>query len=152
MKQRGEEEKDASAMEVEGEEPRPKPELMIFGKPLRRQMVGFLCPAQHHAALCSTGFGAPVMIDITSWFVALHQVFQLVDLEDRALQRHVMGLPRKQTCTMQGGWFRVADLNDLRKMIKVRPVTSHHTAARLLQAPLTDARGVVRARGSCRSA
>lgn len=69
MKQRGEEEKDASAMEVEGEEPRPKPELMIFGKPLRRQMVGDLCPAQHHPALCFTGLGAHAVIHITSWLV-----------------------------------------------------------------------------------
>lgn len=47
------------------------------------------------------------------------QVFQLCDLADESMQAVVLGLPRKASPTVDGGWFRQGDLDDLRDRIKV---------------------------------
>lgn len=48
------------------------------------------------------------------------QVFQLCDLADESMQAVVLGLPRKASPTVDGGWFRQGDLDDLRDRIKVK--------------------------------
>lgn len=48
------------------------------------------------------------------------QVFQLVDLQDVSLQREVLAFPRKREPTATGGWFRIKDMDLLRRRVVVR--------------------------------
>ncbi len=50
--------------------------------------------------------------------VRRQMVFQLCDLGSPGLQQVIFELPRKAACTTQGGWFTMADLNNLRLRIK----------------------------------
>jgi hypothetical protein len=47
-------------------------------------------------------------------------VFQLVDLQDVSLQREVLAFPRKREPTATGGWFRIKDMDLLRRRVVVR--------------------------------